>query len=179
MSRHAPNRAARSLVTRRTETGALIVSGEERNAFTARVPADPFFGRVVTGVVDCLRPRSTHPLLMFADSAQTRQQALNDLRQGLVVSTHADDPLPALLADAGLPAVFLARPSRPVPLSYVDLAHRDGARIGGTPGPARPGGRGDRHWTGQQDRGTGGVGEPATERQAHDRQDHRGRGRIP
>jgi DNA-binding LacI/PurR family transcriptional regulator len=184
MSRHAPNRAARSLVTRRTETGALIVSGEERNAFTARVPADPFFGRVVTGVVDCLRPRSTHPLLMFADSAQTRQQALNELRQrsadgALVVSTHADDPLPALLADAGLPAVFLARPSRPVPLSYVDLAHRDGARIGGTPGPARPGGRGDRHWTGQQDRGTGGVGEPATERQAHDRQDHRGRGRIP
>lgn len=172
-------------MTRRTETGALIVSGagdvsgEERNVFTARVPADPFFGRVVTGVVDCLRSRSTHPLLMFADSAQTRQQALNDLRQGLVVSTHADDPLPALLADAGLPAVLFARPSRPVPLSYVDLAHRDGARRGGTPGPARPGGRGDRHWTGQQDRGTGGVGEPATERQAHDRQDHRGRGRIP
>lgn len=96
MSRHAPNRAARSLVTRRTETGALVVSGvsrEERNAFTARVPSDLFFGRVVTGVVDCLRPRSTHPLLMFADSAQTRQQALNELRQDLVVSTHADDPL--------------------------------------------------------------------------------------
>lgn len=138
MSRHAPNRAARSLVTRRTETGALVVSGvsrEERNAFTARVPSDLFFGRVVTGVVDCLRPRSTHPLLMFADSAQTRQQALNELRQDLVVSTHADDPLPALFADAGLPAVFFARPSRPVPLGYVDLAHRDGARIGGTPGP--------------------------------------------
>ncbi|MFF1740461.1 LacI family DNA-binding transcriptional regulator [Streptomyces mirabilis] len=85
---YAPNRAARSLVTRRTETVALIVSGagdmsgEERNAFTARVPADPFFGRVVTGVVDYLRPRSMHPLLMFADSAQSRQQALNDLRQG-------------------------------------------------------------------------------------------------
>ncbi|MFD8213263.1 LacI family DNA-binding transcriptional regulator [Streptomyces sp. NPDC059697] len=137
---YAPNRAARSLVTRRTETVALIVSGagdvsgEERNAFTARVLADPFFGRVVTGVVDYLRPRSVHPLLMFADSAQTRQQALNDLRQGsadgaLVVSTHADDPLPALLADAGLPAVLFARPSRPVPLSYVDLAHRDGARM--------------------------------------------------
>ena len=137
---YAPNRAARSLVTRRSQTVALIVSGagdtpgEEQNAFAARVFADPFFGRVVSGVVGYLRPRSMHPLLMFAESAETRNQVLTDLRQGsadgaLVVSTHADDPLPALLAGAGLPAVLFARPTRPVPLSYVDLAHRDGARL--------------------------------------------------
>ncbi|MFD5073988.1 LacI family DNA-binding transcriptional regulator [Streptomyces sp. NPDC058371] len=137
---YAPNRAARSLVTRRTETVALIVSGagdaseEEQNAFAARVFADPFFGRVVGGVVGHLRPRSMHPVLMFAESAEARHQALAYLRQGsadgaLVVSTHADDPLPALLADAGVPAVLFARPSRPVPLSYVDLAHRDGGRL--------------------------------------------------
>lgn len=136
---YAPNRAARSLVTRRTQTVALIVSGAgdtsdgEQSAFTARVFADPFFGRVVAGVVGYLRPRSMHPLLMFAESPEARQQVLSDLRQGsadgaLVVSTHADDPMPALLADAGVPAVLFARPSRPVPLSYVDLAHRDGAR---------------------------------------------------
>ncbi|MFF1448427.1 LacI family DNA-binding transcriptional regulator [Streptomyces sp. NPDC058274] len=137
---YAPNRAARSLVTRRTETVALIVSGagdaseEEQNAFAARVFADPFFGRVVGGVVGHLRPRSMHPVLMFAESAEGRHQALAYVRQGsadgaLVVSTHADDPLPALLADAGVPAVLFARPSRPVPLSYVDLAHRDGGRL--------------------------------------------------
>ncbi|WP_329297834.1 LacI family transcriptional regulator [Streptomyces sp. NBC_00659] len=137
---YAPNRAARSLVTRRSQTVALIVSGagdtpgEAQNAFAARVFADPFFGRVVSGVVGYLRPRSMHPLLMFAESAETRSQVLADLRQGsadgaLVVSTHADDPLPALLADAGLPAVLFARPSRPVRLSYVDLAHREGARL--------------------------------------------------
>ncbi|MET7982506.1 MULTISPECIES: LacI family DNA-binding transcriptional regulator [unclassified Streptomyces] len=137
---YAPNRAARSLVTRRSQTVALIVSGagdtpgQEQNAFAARVFADPFFGRVVSGVVGYLRPRSMHPLLMFAESAETRSQVLADLRQGsadgaLVVSTHADDPLPALLADAGLPAVLFARPSRPVRLSYVDLAHREGARL--------------------------------------------------
>lgn len=136
---YAPNRAARSLVTRRTQTVALIVSGAgdtsdgEQSAFTARVFADPFFGRVVAGVVGYLRPRSMHPLLMFAESPEARQQVLSDLRQGsadgaLVVSTHADDPMPALLADAGVPTVLFARPSRPVPLSYVDLAHRDGAR---------------------------------------------------
>ncbi|MER8011824.1 LacI family DNA-binding transcriptional regulator [Streptomyces sp. NPDC094149] len=137
---YAPNRAARSLVTRRAETVALVVSGAGdttdagQNAFAARVFADPFFGRVVGGVVGFLRPRSLHPVLMFAESAEARHEVLTYLRQGradgaLVVSTHADDPLPALLADARLPAVLFARPARPVPLSYVDLAHRDGARL--------------------------------------------------
>ncbi|MGW5335331.1 LacI family DNA-binding transcriptional regulator [Streptomyces bauhiniae] len=137
---YAPNRAARSLVTRRSQTVALVVSGagdtpeEVHNAVATRVFGDPFFGRVVSGVVGYLRPRSMHPLLMVAESQDTRRQVLTDLRQGsadgaLVVSTHADDPLPALLAEAGLPAVLFARPSRPVPLSYVDLAHRDGAAL--------------------------------------------------
>lgn len=137
---YAPNRAARSLVTRRAETVALVVSGageasgEAQAAFAARVFADPFFGRVVAGIVGRLRPRSVHPVLMFAESAEARQEVLTYLRQGradgaLVVSSHADDPLPALLAEARLPAVLFARPSRPVPLSYVDLAHRDGGRL--------------------------------------------------
>ncbi|MCS0605384.1 LacI family transcriptional regulator [Streptomyces sp. LP11] len=137
---YAPNRAARSLVTRRAETVALVVSGAgdssdgAQAAFAARVFADPFFGRVVAGIVGFLRPRSVHPVLMFAESAEARQEVLTYLRQGradgaLVVSTHADDPLPALLAEARLPAVLFARPSRPVRLSYVDLAHRDGGRL--------------------------------------------------
>ncbi|WP_055489410.1 LacI family DNA-binding transcriptional regulator [Streptomyces sp. TP-A0356] len=137
---YTPNRAARSLVTRRTETVALVVSGagdtseETQSAFAASVFADPFFGRVVGGVVSYLRPRSMHPVLMFAESPEARHEVLTYLRQGradgaLVVSTHADDPLPALLADARLPAVLFARPSRPVPFSYVDLDHRDGGRL--------------------------------------------------
>lgn len=137
---YAPNRAARSLVTRRAETVALVVSGAGdtaaagQDAFATSVFADPFFGRVVSGIVGFLRPRSMHPVLMFAESAAAREEVLTYLRQGradgaLVVSTHADDPLPALLADARLPAVLFARPSRPVPLSYVDLAHRDGGRL--------------------------------------------------
>ncbi|RSN38366.1 LacI family transcriptional regulator [Streptomyces sp. WAC 04229] len=137
---YAPNQAARQLVTRRTTTVALVVSGAgdasdtEQNAFATRVFADPFFGRVVGGVVGHLRPRSMHPVLMFAETPEARQEVVAYLRQGgadgaLVVSTHPDDPLPALLAGAGLPAVLFARPGRPVPLSYVDLAHRDGGRL--------------------------------------------------
>jgi len=137
---YAPNRAARSLVTRRAETVALVVSGAgditdaDQDTFATKVFADPFFGRVVGGIVGFLRPRSMHPVLMFAESAEAREEVLTYLRQGradgaLMVSTHSDDPLPALLADARLPAVLFARPSRPVPLSYVDLAHRDGGRL--------------------------------------------------
>ncbi|MER6846853.1 LacI family DNA-binding transcriptional regulator [Streptomyces flaveolus] len=137
---YAPNQAARQLVTRRTTTVALVVSGAgdasdtEQNAFATRVFADPFFGRVVGGVVGHLRPRSMHPVLMFAETPEARQEVVRYLRQGgadgaLVVSTHPDDPLPALLAGARLPAVLFARPGRPVPLSHVDLAHRAGGRL--------------------------------------------------
>ncbi|MEW2546254.1 LacI family DNA-binding transcriptional regulator [Streptomyces sp. NPDC047002] len=137
---YAPNRAARSLVTRRAEIIALIVSGAgddsetEQNAFASRVFADPFFGRVVSGVIAYLRPRSMHPVLMFAETADAREQAVGFLRQGsadgaLIVSTHAQDPLPALMTAAGLPAVLFARPPDDVPISYVDLAHYDGARL--------------------------------------------------
>jgi DNA-binding LacI/PurR family transcriptional regulator len=137
---YAPNRAARSLVTRRAEIIALVVSGagdvseSEQNAFASRVFADPFFGRVVSGVIGYLRPRSMHPVLMFAETPDARAQAVAFLRQGsadgaLIVSTHAEDPLPAMMTEAGLPAVLFARPAGTVPISYVDLAHQDGAKL--------------------------------------------------
>ncbi|MEU0277651.1 LacI family DNA-binding transcriptional regulator [Streptomyces sp. NPDC006195] len=165
---YTPNRAARSLVTRRTDAIALVVSGAgddpspeaeatgpyragpagagggarhadepgggAGSSFTAEVFADPFFGRVVTGIVTYLRPRGMYPVLMFAETSRARDEVVSYLRQGsadgaLVVSTHADDPLPGLITDAGLPAVLYARPSRPTRISYVDLAHQDGARL--------------------------------------------------
>lgn len=141
-------------MTRRTDAIALVVSGAgveppgpgdgapaadtgdpgSGSSFTAQVFADPFFGRVVTGVVNYLRPRGMHPVLMFAETPRAREDVVSFLRQGsadgaLVVSTHAEDPLPGILADAGLPAVLYARPARPVRISYVDLAHQDGARL--------------------------------------------------
>ncbi|MFE5668048.1 LacI family DNA-binding transcriptional regulator [Streptomyces niveus] len=166
---YTPNRAARSLVTRKADSIALVVSGagddpppvaatagpaeatgsrvgDGRSAgrsagfdggvgsFMTDVFADPFFGRVVTGVVNFLRPQGIHPVLMFAETSRARDEVVSYLRQGsadgaLVVSTHAEDPLPALITDAGLPAVLYARPARPVRISYVDLAHQDGARL--------------------------------------------------
>ncbi|MFD9339097.1 LacI family DNA-binding transcriptional regulator [Streptomyces sp. NPDC060028] len=137
---YVPNRAARSLVTRRSGAVALVVSGAgadgagRRDEFAARVFQDPFFGRVVSGVVRALRPRGVHPVLMFADADEDRAQVLAYLAQGgadgaLLVGTHARDPLPGMLAAAGLPAVLFARPADGVRLDHVDVRHREGGAL--------------------------------------------------
>ncbi|MCG5220070.1 LacI family DNA-binding transcriptional regulator [Streptosporangium sp. KLBMP 9127] len=135
---YVPNQAARSLVTRRSGAIALVVSGaggdSEEHPFPSKVFADPFFGRVADGIVGFLRPLGIHPILMFAETAEARGQVLTYLRQGnadgaVLVSTHADDPLPGLVVEAGRPAVLFARPFEPIPISYVDVAHRTGAKL--------------------------------------------------
>lgn len=137
---YAPNRVARSLVTRRTGAVALVVSGAGEPdgpadpRYSTGVFGDPFFGRVVGGVVEFLRRRAMHPLLMLADTEEASAGVVAHLRQAgadgaLLVSTHAEDPLPGMCVRAGLPAVLFARPATPIPISYVDLAHREGAEL--------------------------------------------------
>ncbi|MEV7103718.1 LacI family DNA-binding transcriptional regulator [Streptomyces atroolivaceus] len=130
---YRPNRAARSLVTQRTETVALIISGAG-DAYTSRVFADPFFGRVVSGVVGYLRSHAMHPVLLVAESDAAREQVVEYLSQGtadgaLVVSIQAADPLPEMLTAARIPVVLFARPEHPHTVSHVDLAHAEGARL--------------------------------------------------
>lgn len=124
---YSPNRAARSLVTRRTGTVALVVCGAGGDVF-----GDPFFGRVVSGVVDYLRKHNGHPLLMLADDEAARANVLSHLRTGsadgaLVVTTDPEDRLPAMLRIAGLPAVGFSSTTRP--LAYVDMRHEEGGRL--------------------------------------------------
>ncbi|MBO0610573.1 LacI family DNA-binding transcriptional regulator [Myceligenerans salitolerans] len=135
---YVPNRAARSLVTRRTGMAAVVVSGSAagpgEEADPSRALSDPFFGRVVGGFVRALRRHDVHPVLLFADTPEAEDQAVNYLRLGnvdgtLLVSTHGDDPLPGRLVEAGRPVVMFSRPARPVPVSYVDLANSDGGRL--------------------------------------------------
>lgn len=135
---YVPSIAARSLASRRAGAIALVFSGvgesTDQDSYDGGLFADPFFGRVANGATRFLRPRGVHPTLMFAETRQDRDHVVAYLRRGnadgaLLVSTHPDDPLPELLADAGLAAVLFARPARMLPISYVDLAHRDGAAL--------------------------------------------------
>ncbi|MEV6235232.1 LacI family DNA-binding transcriptional regulator [Lentzea sp. NPDC051838] len=128
---YTPNRVARSLVTRRTGTVALVISGAGGGS---DVFTDPFFGRVTAGVVDFLRLHAVHPVLMLADTDAARTEVVEFLRQGsadgaLLVTTHSADPLPARLLDASVPAVLYARPGTPMPVSYVDMDHRAGGAL--------------------------------------------------
>jgi DNA-binding LacI/PurR family transcriptional regulator len=117
---------------------ALVVSEAERRhvegPFVGRIFTDPFFGRMVTGVLSVLRPRGIQMLLMLADDAPSRAQLLGYLRQGhvdgvILISSHATDQLPRQLTEARLPAVLSARPGEPTPITYVDVDQRAGARL--------------------------------------------------
>ncbi|MBV1855441.1 LacI family DNA-binding transcriptional regulator [Catellatospora tritici] len=135
---YVPNRAARSLVTGRTGAIALVVSeAESRTAddpFMGRFFSDPFFGRVVGGVLSVLRPVGVHLALTLAGDEEACQKVVADVRQGqvdgvVVISLHPHDELPGLLADAAVPAVLYGRPASPMPISYVDVATYNGARL--------------------------------------------------
>lgn len=135
---YVPNRAARSLVTRRNGSIALVVSDPGTSAFDetflGRAFSDPYFGRLVGGALSELRLQRVRLELMLTETDDARDDLLARVRHCdvdgiLLISMHADDPLPRLLAEAQLPAVLLGRPLQPVPISFVDVDHLAGAAM--------------------------------------------------
>jgi DNA-binding LacI/PurR family transcriptional regulator len=135
---YVPNRAARSLVTGRAGSIALVVSElesrSEDDPFMGRFLTDPFFGRVVGGLLSVLREDGVNLALTLTGSQSARNQLISDLRQGrcdgaAVISLHPQDPLPTLLAEAKLPVVLFGRPPYPLSISHVDLANAAGAKL--------------------------------------------------
>jgi DNA-binding LacI/PurR family transcriptional regulator len=135
---YVPNLAARSLVTRRTDSVALVISeppghGAYETPFLNRLFTDPYIGRVTAGAQDVLRPEGIHLVIIPADPP-AHHLVLRYLRQGhvdgvLLISNHSADPLPRQLHEMHVPAVLSARPARPVPHSYVDVDQQAGARM--------------------------------------------------
>jgi DNA-binding LacI/PurR family transcriptional regulator len=126
---YRPNRAARSLVTRRTGSIGLIVSEPE-----GRVFSDPFFASVVRGVTDVVSRRDIQLVLVLAKDDRAHRQVLDYLRDGhldgaLLISSHASDPLPGMLVEEGLPGALSGRPVSPLPISYVDVDSVGGAEL--------------------------------------------------
>jgi LacI family transcriptional regulator len=100
--RYAPSGAARSLITRKTDTvGALLpdLHGE-------------FFSELIRGIDQAARARGLHLLLSSshddADEAAAALRAMNGRVDGLIVmSPHADDDFLAHNLPVNLPAVLL------------------------------------------------------------------------
>ncbi|GAB2617171.1 LacI family transcriptional regulator [Paractinoplanes abujensis] len=134
---YVPNRLARSLVTRRTGTVALVVSDSEMHdddPFMGRFFADPYFGRVVGGLMSVLRDKGVQLALQIVGTDDQRRRLVGDLRNGqadgaIVLSLPPVDPLPRMLTEGGVPAVLIGRPADPVPIDYVDLANDTGAAL--------------------------------------------------
>jgi DNA-binding LacI/PurR family transcriptional regulator len=125
---YVPNRAARTLVTRRTDTIALVVSESE-----SRVFSDPFFPATVQGISAAIADTELQLLLLLARGDREHEKVARYLRQGhvdgvILMSLHGADPLPRALSEAGIPTVLSGRPRPEEPLPYVDADNRGGAR---------------------------------------------------
>jgi DNA-binding LacI/PurR family transcriptional regulator len=126
---YVPNRAARSLVTRRSESVGVVIAEP-----TGRLFSDPFFPRLLRGISASLSNRDLQLILLMPSSSADTHRTTNYLTAGhvdgaILVSLHGDDPLPARLAAAGVPTVVGGwKPPNGVPVSYVDVDNRGGAR---------------------------------------------------
>jgi DNA-binding LacI/PurR family transcriptional regulator len=130
---YVPNRAARALVTQRTDSVALVVSESGDRVF-----GEPFFAGVVRGISSVLAETQLQLWLAMAQSPAERQRVEHHLTNQhvdgvMLLSLHDEDPLPGLLERRGLPTVLGGRPAQMLHddphLSYVDADNEGGARI--------------------------------------------------
>ncbi|MHA7222405.1 LacI family DNA-binding transcriptional regulator [Arthrobacter sp. RHLT1-20] len=127
---YTPNRAARSLVTRRTSSIALVIPEPD-----ARVMMDPFFAAVITGVNEALRSTDMQLVLLMSRAGDDSARTLRYLRGGhvdgaIVVSHHRADDWAETLATTGLPTVFIGRPwDNKLAVPFVDLDNFEGGRL--------------------------------------------------
>jgi DNA-binding LacI/PurR family transcriptional regulator len=122
---YAPNRAARSLVTRRSESIALVVSEPDK-----RLLSDPFLSAVLVGVNEGLAGSDLQLVLLLSRAGEAPGHLARYLRNGhvdgaIVVSHHRDDRLERVDA---LPVVFIGRPFDGA-VTYLDVDNVAGGRI--------------------------------------------------
>jgi len=129
---YVPNRAARALVTQRTDSVALVVSESGERVF-----GEPFFAGIVRGISTVLAETQLQLWLAMAQSPAERQRVEHHLTSQhvdgvMLLSLHDADPLPALLERRGLPIVLGGRPARMLHadtfVAYVDADNVGGAR---------------------------------------------------
>ena len=127
--RYVPNRMARSLVTRRTDTIALVLNEPNTQVFS-----DPFFASIVRGLSATLADTDLNLVLLTARDEREQEKVGRYARQGhvdgvILMSVHSDDPLPDILAVAGVPLVLCGRPFDGREVAYVDADNSGGAVV--------------------------------------------------
>ncbi|WP_432173837.1 LacI family DNA-binding transcriptional regulator [Streptomyces sp. Tue6028] len=124
---YVPNTVARGLVTSRTDAVALVIPEA-----ASRLGSEPFFAALIRGVSEALADSRTQLQLMLVRDQAEREQLTESVAARrvdgvLLVSVHADDPLPGMLEDLGLPTVLAGRRDVGERLSYVHADNAGGA----------------------------------------------------
>ncbi|WP_200306188.1 LacI family DNA-binding transcriptional regulator [Streptomyces adelaidensis] len=125
---YVPNTAARALAANRTDAIAMVVPEPETRFF-----AEPYFSDILKGVGAQLSDTEMQLLLIFAGSDRERRRlaqylAAHRVDGVLLVSVHADDPLPDLLAQLEIPSVISGPRSKHETLPSVDSDNYGGGR---------------------------------------------------
>jgi DNA-binding LacI/PurR family transcriptional regulator len=126
---YVPNRAARQLVTRRTDSIGLVVSEPETRVFS-----EPFFSGALRGVSDALSSTDMHLVLLMAQNdahrARLERYVQNRHIDGvLLMSLHGADQLPLTLSRMGMPVVLFGRPVVGADeVSWIDADNLGGGR---------------------------------------------------
>ncbi|MFJ6697998.1 LacI family DNA-binding transcriptional regulator [Streptomyces sp. NPDC091272] len=124
---YVPNSVARGLVTSRTDSVALVIPESE-----SRLGSEPYFAALIRGVSAALADTRTQLQLTLVRDRSERDQMIASVTTRrvdgvLLVSVHADDPLPGMLEEMGLPTVLAGRRDERENLSYVDSDNAGGA----------------------------------------------------
>ncbi len=123
---YVPNRAARSLVTKRTDSIALVIAERESRLF-----ADPVLAGMVSGIAAELANTNYMFVLLTAQGEENRiaRYVRNRHADGVILmSLHGDDPLLTMLEKQRFPAVLSGRPLSNHAIPYVDADSENGAK---------------------------------------------------
>ena len=125
---YLPNPAARSLVTQRTDSIALVVSEPPTRVFSE----DPLFATAIRSASVELEAADKQVVLMLASSAKSHARVERYIAGGhvdgvMLISMHGADPLPTALSRLRVPVVSYGRPAVPVNIPYVDNDNIGGA----------------------------------------------------
>ena len=125
---YVPNRAARSLASRRTQSIALVIPEN-----TAKFFADPYFATVIQGAAMYVSSTEYTLTLLIAaegDAEKTRRYLRGGNVDGALILSHHSDDLSYVALARSLPVVFGGRPmSNEGPTAYyVDVDNVHAAR---------------------------------------------------
>ncbi|MEU1809489.1 LacI family DNA-binding transcriptional regulator [Micromonospora aurantiaca (nom. illeg.)] len=127
---YVPNLAARSLVTQRTDSVALVLPEAATRVFSD----DQVFPGIIRGAAQELEAADKQLVLMLAGSPAGHERVERyttgrHVDGVLFASLHGEDPLPGRLARLGIPVVCSGRPLDGADVPYVDVDHTGGVSI--------------------------------------------------